>query len=353
MSIRLTAHLLLLIGSLAWAGYPAHAKGLTFGMAGKSHDDENFVAAWQGCDEEAKKHGDRCLNIGRPGPTNSRAQDLAILDALEQPLAGLAVSVTHSELLAASSLARLAAKSVPLITFDSDLDAPYQHLRRSYIGPNSVDFGRELARLAMERNPKGGVLCILGSDPNHPNLIQRQTGLRQVLSGDPAWPVDTKLTGQNGWTEHARCPWNNGDDITRALKQMKVSLSELKADAVIAIGQWPVIEPDLYRQAIGELKEPGIGMRVTVGIGLASPARVQLLQDGLVQGYVSIDFVEMGRASYRTMKALAKGRKVAPRVLTSLLIYKWGPTRQSPGLKVRVASPSAETLTPSRSQASQ
>jgi ABC-type sugar transport system substrate-binding protein len=55
---------------------------------------------------------------------------------------------------------------------------------------------------------------------------------------------------------------------------------------------------------------------VFIGTGSVSPAQRGLLADGLLTGMVSLDFVEMGRQAYLTMKRLAKGEAVEPWVRT-------------------------------------
>jgi ribose transport system substrate-binding protein len=294
------------------------AQGQVFGLAGKRVDDANFVAAGQGCEAAAALQGDRCLIVGQAGPSKARLQDAALLQALAQPLAGLAVSVTHSGFLGASSLAAALRQGVPVVTFDSDLDPPEQRLRRSYIGPDNEAFGRALGELARQWHPHGGVLCMMSGDAHDPNLNKRLLGVRQALSGDAAWPSGQRLEGQGGWRESPRCPWFNGDSPPRALKQMQLALATYRVDAFVSVGAWPLVDHAAFVETMRGIKvgNPTAGRSVFIGTGSVSPAQRGLMGDGLLTGMVSLDFVEMGRQAYLTMKRLAKGSAVEPWVRT-------------------------------------
>lgn len=303
---------------LVCASLGVGAQGLVFGLAGKRADDVNFVAAGQGCEAAAALQGDRCLALGQAGPSKARVQDAAILQALSQPLAGLAVSVTHSGFLGGSSLAQARRLGVPVVTFDSDLDPPEQHLRRSYIGPDNEAFGRGLGELAKQWHPRGGVVCLMSGDAHDPNLNRRLQGVRQVLSADAAWVAGQRLEGQGGWRESPRCPWFNGDSPSRALKQMQLALVTSRVDAFVSVGAWPLVDHAAFVEAMRGIKanNPAVGRSVFIGTGLVSAAQRGLLNEGLLTGMLSLDFVEMGRQAYLTMKRLSQGSTVEPWVRT-------------------------------------
>ena len=300
----------------------AWAQGQVFALAGKSPSDVNFVAAWQGCADEAKRQGDTCLPLGVGGPAQARVQDAAITVALAQPLAGLAVSVSHSALLAQSALALAAQRQVPVITFDSDLEPAHQALRRAYVGPDNVALGHALGLAARAAHPRGGRLCLLSGDAKDPNLNQRVWGVRQALSQQATWPAGRRLRGEGGWREVDRCPWYSGDSAERALKQMSIALGEMKVDAFIAVGHWPTLQPALFRATVRPLQArlQGRQQDIFVSIGEPSEGQRQLMRDGLVRAYVAIDFQAMGRAAYLSMKRLALGLAVEPMVRTPTVL---------------------------------
>jgi ribose transport system substrate-binding protein len=144
-------------------------------------------------------------------------------------------------------------------------------------------------------------------------------GVRRQLSGNPQMTSSSRLRGEGGWREPDRCPFFGGDhDPERAVKQLALALSDLKVDVAIAVGGFPVVDAKLFRDLIGPLRAARVGAEqdIIVATGELTADQRALLRDGLVRAYLAIDFVEMGRASYRTMKQLAAGRRVEPVVRT-------------------------------------
>ncbi|MBK1687132.1 substrate-binding domain-containing protein [Rubrivivax gelatinosus] len=301
-----------LIGLLWAAG--AQAQGQVYGLAGKSTDDPNYVAAWRGCAAEAQVWGDRCEAIGTPGPARARAQDAAVVAALQRGLAGLAVAVTNSRYLADSALALAAQRGVPVVTFDTDVEGAQRTLRRVHIGADDEEIGRQLASLVIARRPEGGQLCLLAGDSQDPGIAARVTALRRALAQDPKLPEGARLAGERGWREVARCPWFNGDDTRRAVRQLQLAFSEEGADAVVSLGAWPFADPPRYRAAVASLRLQGRSRVVVAATGALSPAQKALLADGQVHGFVSLDYELMGRYAYRAMKRLATGHAVEPSI---------------------------------------
>lgn len=56
-------------------------------------------------------------------------------------------------------------------------------------------------------------------------------------------------------------------------------------------------------------------------IGEPSEAESSLLDEGLVQGYLSMNFTEIGRGSYRVLQRLAQGGSVPMKTLIDSRIY--------------------------------
>ncbi len=320
----LTALVLLLASlSLAEAGAQPGAGGKRFGLAGKRLDDPVFVTVWRGCEDEARKQGDRCEHLGQAGPANARVQDEALAAHLKQHSDGVAVSVTHSSFLAGHALKQAQDAGVPIITFDSDLDELAHGMRRSYIGPDNIAFGRELGQLARQRWPRGGVACLMSADAHDPNLQARILGVRQALSGNPQWSANgLKLTGQGGWTESPRCPWYNGDHQARAIKQLHTSLQDPRVDVLISVGAWPLLDPQAYEATVRRIlvMRPDAGQRVFIGTGTPSPTSLRLLQEGLIGGMVAIDFDAIGRQAYLALKRISRGEHVDPLIRTGLTV---------------------------------
>jgi ribose transport system substrate-binding protein len=285
------------------------AYALTFAVLGKSMDDHNFVAAWRGCDEEARAHGDRCVHIGSRGAATPGLQVRALQQALKSKrFAAMAISVTHSDLIAAEIIEA----TIPIVTFDSPLNAKDAALSRTYVGTDDLALGRDLARIALRFRPRGGTLCLMTA-ANDPNLALRVQGVRQQLSGNPHIPEQQRLNGERGWTELARCPWNSADKVDRTMDQVTATLTHLTPDVFLSVGHWPVMNPAAYRRTVTPFRKRLAGKTpiVIVVVGALQPAYRALMDDGLVHGYVSIDFVGMGRLTYLRMKE-AQGGKPLP-----------------------------------------
>lgn len=230
----------------AWLCGASLAHGLTFGLVGKSLDDPNFVRAWQGCVLEAKNSGDKCLYFGGPGAADPRFQRQAIEAALRtHRLDGLAISVTASDVVAQA----LQGSKVPVVTFDSPFNEHHAPLSRAYVGADNLAFGHDLASAAKRLRPQGGTVCLM-SAANDLNLAQRVQGVRQGLAGASTLPNGQRLTGQGGWTELPRCPWNSADQIDRTMTELAITLKHLKPDVFISVGHWPVVDVAAYRQAV-------------------------------------------------------------------------------------------------------
>jgi ribose transport system substrate-binding protein len=300
---------------------PAAGTAMRLALTGKSSSDINFLAAWQGCLQEAQQHGDTCQFWSPEGPAQARLQDQSILDALASHVRGVAVSVIRSDVLAQSSLLEALQNRVPVVTFDSDLVAEDRPLRRAYVGPDNLEVGRTLGRLVARSHPKGGVLCLMSGNRTDPNLNQRMLGVRQALSGQPDWPVGKRLQGQGGWTEAARCPWFNDDVPDRALRQLKLSLVELKVDALVSVGHWPVVDPAAYELMMAPLMPTLHGQSVFVCVGEPTGPLMNLLNKRWLTGMVSMDFKEMGRQVYQALKRLTAGETVGEYVPTPVRTF--------------------------------
>ena len=297
----------------------SQAHGATFGLLGKSMDDPNFVAAWRGCNDEARRNGDACVLLGNRGSTDARLQALALDEALQsRQYAALAISVTASELIANAARS----STIPLITFDSPFSTRDAALGRAYIGIDNVAFGRELARTARRLRPQGGSLCLMTA-ANNTNLAQRIAGVRQELSGKERWPEGQRLTGENSWIEQERCPWNTGDIPERTMREVELTFSTLKPDVFLSVGHWPVIDAVAYRAIVEPYRDALLKRQpaVVIATGTVGTPQAALLDEKRVHGYVSINFEQIGRSSYRAMRALVDGKPPGTTVSNSTTVH--------------------------------
>lgn len=302
--------LFFLIGllSVSWQA-SALAEGMTFAIVAKSIDDGNFVDAWKGCDEAAKQSGDHCVLLGGSGPAQLRLQANAIREAVKnQHFDGFAVSVISSDLVAEA----FQDVTVPIITFDSPFDAYHRHLSRAYVGPDNMEFGRDLARLAKQLHSGGASVCLM-TVAHDSNLSLRVLGVRRELSEDSTFPDGKRLEGENGWTESSRCPWNASDNTRKSLNQLGYSLKYIKPDIFLSMGHWPTIDMPLYRKTVEPYRKEILANKriIIFGIGTQSLTALEaLMNDGLASGFVGIDFPEIGRKCYEVMRRIAEGKTV-------------------------------------------
>lgn len=312
------------------AGDPVvRAEGLTFGILGKNAGDQNFVDVAAACDEVARPQGDACVLLGEREAANPRGQALSLTGALSGGrFAAVAVSVVRSDLLAA--VVREHA-SIPVISFDSPFAQQDRPAGVVYVGIDNVGFGRDLAKAAKRLRPQGGTVCMMG-DQFDPNLLDRMWGVRQELSCNPDLPVGARLDGKGGWTESERCPWTSGDDSGRAVKQFAVTLETIKPDVFIAVGHWPIVDTGAFRRATEPFRDILVERRciAVFGVGKVLPEYRDLMQEGLVHGLVSIDFPEMGRLCYKTMRAVMDRRNVPEAIYASNTVWVEGAPQRAP-----------------------
>ncbi len=323
--LRFIAVLIALLEMIS-ASSAANAKGKVFAIAGKNVSDINFINAWKGCEEEARKNSDSCIHIGEPDRPHFRIQDSAISQVLERPVQGVAVSVSNSEYLAQHSLHEAFDKKIPVVTFDSDLDPEHQNLRRGYIGPDNLEFGRALAREARRYHPRGGNICLMSGAKFDPNLNKRILGVRRELSQDDSFTRDQKLGGQNGWNELDLCPWYNWDNYETSLQQMWEAIYRSEISVFVSVGAWPVADPELYLDVIGPARQMFLESKdktIVVGIGTPEASQMSLLKEQYVHAYVAIDFTEMGRIAYQQLKTLSEGGDMPDWIRTGNRVLRW------------------------------
>ncbi|NHN77321.1 substrate-binding domain-containing protein [Azotobacter chroococcum] len=301
---------------------PGAAEPLQFALLAKRVDHPFFIVALEGCTEAAQAQGATCLLLGPAGSRHFRQQNEALERALDRDFDGIALSVTHSRWLAEHALQHLG--QAPLITFDSDLSPAEQHLRRGYVGLDNLAFGRQLGRLAQRFRPHGGRLCILSASPQDTNLRERLQGIRQQLRGLESAEAE-RLDGENGWSELKRCPLYSGGDQQSALFQLTTLLNSAQADTIVSLGSWPVHRADEFRRQLGPLLAAldARGARPVIifpTIELDGAQRA-LLDEGLVQAFLSMETREIGRQSYRMLKRLAQGLPIPEKTLVDSHTY--------------------------------
>jgi ribose transport system substrate-binding protein len=285
-----------------------------YGLVSKSLDDENFKDTAKGCNAVAELNGDRCVLIGAQGHANARGQVLAFKKAVRTGnFSGFAVSVVKSD--AVAEVVRQEV-DVPVISFDSPFLPEDADVSTAYVGIDNISFGRDLARAAKQLRPSGGTVFLMG-DLHDANIALRIAGVRRELSGREDFTVEKRLDGEDGWYEFKRSPWLAGDEPGRALAQISLMLKNIKPDVFIAVGHWPLVNPDAYHEAVAPfVRDIRTGRHIMiVGVGKITLKIQGLMDNRLVHGVVSIDFFRTGRQVYHILQALSLHETVAPRTV--------------------------------------
>ncbi|WP_299794390.1 substrate-binding domain-containing protein [uncultured Shewanella sp.] len=291
----------------------ASGKDLKFAVVPKYHS-VFFEQSKQGCMEAAAQlTGVECIYRG-PETASVRVQDQIISQLIDEGVDGIAVAVTQSKFLAENSIQKARSAGIPIVTYDSDFDAQtlnkYKNIRSSYIGTDNFEFGRALGEQLKKQRPDGGTLIIQTGRPDSPNLNLRIMGIRAALSGKHyTSPPGKMLRNDNGWTE-VREPFNNFDQLSRAVKQMEsvVQGRRLKADAFIAVGGWPQNDETLYRNMIAPYKTKLERKEVIVVMSDAQEQHLTMLRDRLAHANVGQSPYEMGRQAILALYNIVKHR---------------------------------------------
>ena len=305
--------LLLVVATISiFAGPSRHAMAeRVFALITKNVGDPNFIEAWRGCNDAARIKGDRCVHLGGDNLGYFRAQNRAIEDAVGEGYSGVAISVTKSEFIAENGLPKLIETGVPVITFDSDLIAPFHHLRQAFIGVENHLIGRMLARELQNRLPFGGNVCLMSAGPYDPNLNERINGFRSEIRKTSDLGSQPPLNGSGGWFESPRCPWFNKDNLDLAMTQFRQSMLDDRLDAFITVGSWPLHDPQRYVQTFRNLPADARQNRPLILIGgTGAPTRehVSILRDKMVDGLVAIDFYNLGNVVYHYLVSLTQDK---------------------------------------------
>src|SRR5207344_538123 len=214
---------LLAAAALALIGAPVLASAqskMVFALVPKNMNNPFFDQARDGCKKAEKELNGavECLYIG-PGEHGGGDEQAQIVgDLITKKVDGIGVSPANAAAVAAA-LQGAKAANIPIITWDSDVLEKDKALRAAYIGTHNYDIGVNLAKLVMEKKPKGGTICIQSGGAAAANHNERMQGVRDTLAGKKsAEAPGPRLTGQNGWTEVDGCPQYTNDDFPLAMQ---------------------------------------------------------------------------------------------------------------------------------------
>ncbi|WP_019613822.1 substrate-binding domain-containing protein [Psychromonas ossibalaenae] len=315
--------LLLLLMITLLPVFSASGKTLKFAVVAK-FQGVFFDQSGDGCREAAAALPEvECIYLA-PKKGDVRIQDKMIEQLINDGIDGIAVAVTESGFLARNSMQKAIQSGTPVVTYDSDFDAPtrdkYKNLRRAYIGTNNFELGRAFGEQLKKLRPNGGKLIIQTGRPDSPNLNLRVMGIRSALSGKTyLTPPGEILKNDNGWSE-VRLPIPNYDKIKRAVKQMESILKAHpnQADSFIAVGGWAQNDEYQYRRMIDPFKQKLAEKEMVVIISDASEGQLAMLRDHLAHGNVGQKPYEMGRLAISTLLKIVRKQPYEKMIYTPL-----------------------------------
>jgi ribose transport system substrate-binding protein len=272
------------IGLLAFmVQLPVMAKDvITIGVVGKTKHDSFYEQSWQGCKDYARSLASEELEIicRYDGPEffqDIREQAIVVNKVIDSGVDGLLISTTDSNYLVKNALTRAEAKSIPVITFDSDLLPEHRQHRLAYVGTNNFDFGVALGEAAKQYKREGITkVCIQSGHESTPNLDQRIKGVRFALSDGKN---TSRLEDEMGWNEYERCPFYTLGKRTMAVNQLELVLKR-SVPMFIAVAGFAQFSPDYVTKVGPYLKQ--ILQQSTVIISAdTEPLQLTILAQGL------------------------------------------------------------------------
>lgn len=286
----------------------ALSEELVFGLLPGNLDLKYFTLILQACQNKAALNNDSCEMIGEYPEISTENQALVLKDAaLSERYDSFALSVFLPNEIEDTVVKYI---SVPVITFASPFLPKDASLSSAYVGPDNIRFGKDMASTIRKQFPSGGNIFILG-DLNNPDIIQRVIALRRDLGSTDSYDGVKKLNGQGAWFEHPTSPWGASSSIKENSVKLDFILNHIRPDVLVSVYDSPLIDDVVYRKIISNSRKTASGKNaaVLVGAGEITPELQALIDEGLIDGIVCIDFSGIGRTSYSLMRTLVNGGK--------------------------------------------
>lgn len=297
----------------------AFAADYNFALVPKAMNNPFFDLARDGCYKAQEElEGVTCNYIG-PGEHTELEQIQIVQDLISQGVDGIAVSPSNAPAMGKALKAAVDA-GIPVMTWDADLLEEDKEIRATFVGTKNYDIGVNLAKIAMERHPDGGKICLQTGGAAAANHNERLKGIRDTLSGkDTGTPPGEPLSGENGWTEVAGCPLITDDDGNKAIQGMTDILAkEADLTAFISTGAFTQWFDNAYRQAAEPYKDKLASGEMSIIVADTLPMQMAQLKDGLSNGQVGQRPFEMGYRAMFILKDLAEGKAVDDPIYTGL-----------------------------------
>lgn len=163
---------------------------------------------------------------------------------------------------------------IPVVAVNSGVGAGADVV--TFVGVDQKDYGRGLAKLAMQAKPGGGKVAIIRGVAGNPIEVDRTAGIKEVLAGDPSYQVVAEVTDS----------WNNDDNLA-AVQDLLNKYPKGSLDVIVAEG------PEVY---IGAEYAASVGRDDVKFIAGDYPVQVRdAIDKGTVYGTVLQDGAEQGQ----------------------------------------------------------
>jgi len=264
----------------------------TIAVVGKTKNDSFYQQSFKGCQAFASQHHNvQCIYDGPADFQDVRGQVIIIDELLDQGIDALLVSTTDSHFLVRGVLKKFADKNIPVITFDSDLLPEHQQYRLSYVGTNNFDFGKALGEFIKQyKQDTVQTICLQSGHPTTPNLNERMDGVRFALEGR----TTERLTGEQGWREHDRCPLYTLGKRETAVTQLKTMVKPSTPPIFLAVAGFAQFS-DNYISQLMPFKTRINSGEITIVSADTEDSQLLVLASGLSDANIGQKPFEMGR----------------------------------------------------------
>jgi ribose transport system substrate-binding protein len=281
-------------GQNAAGGGSKHSLALVLG----SRADGFHQSMACGAKAEATAQGVK-LDIQGPGHY-SAAEQTPILNAVAARKPDAILTDPTDKTAMVAPLQQATAAGIKLVLLDTTLTKP--ELAVSRIATDNIASGGAAAKwLAEQLNGKTGSVAIISTQPGTTTVDDRQKGFEAEIKNYP----NLKYVG----LQYA------GEDAAKAT-QLFQSVLAAHSDLV---GVFATTDTVAEGAAAG-IRNSRAQDKVAAVAFDASPAEVQLLKDGMLDGLVVQEAYEMGRLGVQQALAALDGKKVTPDIQTTAVI---------------------------------
>lgn len=236
-----------------------------------------------GMEKAATELGVRAEFIAPPvADANLQVEKIEAL--LERNIQGIGISPNVPDSII-EVIAKARAKGIPVICFDSD--SPNSK-RLCYVGTNNEQAGYEAGKLMKKFLPQGGRILVVSGGAGSLNHNERVTGFKRGIQGAKIEVADIAFCN---------------DDLNRATQLIEAYVvAHPDLSGIFCTASWAI-------SAANVRKEKGLKC-VIIGFDTVE-GEMQLVKEGLIEGLVGQDPVNMG---YQATMVLDKLRKAGPKM---------------------------------------